>query len=251
MKKVLSITAVSLISTAILSSRISANTASFDMLAERFASASGYSTASISASIKDNDKILQQLLEDCTVKYYDSPNCGTGSDNGANTPGNDNIIDDDSISVPDKPLVPDEDSNQNNSQNNGSSNQNTSINSLAGQILELVNKERSAVGLSPVTSSNNALNNAAALRAKEQSQLFSHTRPSGQNWTTVLSQYGVTYRTAGENVAYGQKTAKEVMNAWMNSPGHRANILNSNYKELGIGVYEKNGTYYWSQLFIG
>jgi len=251
MKKILSITAVSLISTAILSSNSSVNATSFDMYAERIAASSNYSLSSMSAQAKVNDRFLQELLEDCIVKYFDSPNCGTGSDVGNGAPDDDNNHNDDSITVPDKPPVSDNNGNQNDSQNNGGIDQDTAVNNIAKQVLDLVNKERKAAGLSPVSSSNIALNKAADVRAKEQAQLFSHTRPSGQNWTSVLSQYGVSYRTAGENVAYGQKTAKEVMYAWMNSQGHRANILNANYKELGIGVYYKNGTYYWSQLFIG
>lgn len=61
----------------------------------------------------------------------------------------------------------------------------------------------------------------------------------------------MTYRTAGENIAYGQSTPAEVMNGWMNSSGHRANILKSDFKEIGIAAFYKNGRYYWVQLFIG
>ncbi len=118
------------------------------------------------------------------------------------------------------------------------------------EVVRLVNKERAAYGLSAVTAGNGALSKAAATRASEQAKTFSHTRPDGSKWTTVLSQYGVSYKSAGENVAYGQDTPSEVMNAWMNSDGHRANILNGSYTEIGVGVYYKNGTYYWSQLFI-
>ena len=138
--------------------------------------------------------------------------------------------------------------------NGNSGNQNNTQNTLSAfesEVLALVNKERAAAGLSPVTASNLKLNSAAAQRAKEQATQFSHTRPNGQNWTTVLSEYGVSYKRAGENVAYGQSTPTEVMTAWMNSQGHRENILGSSYTEIGIGVYQKNGTYYWSQLFIG
>jgi uncharacterized protein YkwD len=81
--------------------------------------------------------------------------------------------------------------------------------------------------------------------------MFSHTRPSGNKWTTVLSEFGISYRKAGENVAYGQRSASEVMSAWMNSDGHRANILGNGYTQLGVGHYKKNGTDYWAQIFIG
>ena len=56
---------------------------------------------------------------------------------------------------------------------------------------------------------------------------------------------------AGENIAMGQRTPKEVMNAWMNSKGHRENILNTSFDTIGVGCYEENGTYHWVQLFIG
>ena len=65
----------------------------------------------------------------------------------------------------------------------------------------------------------------------------------------MMRNAGITYKTAGENIAYGQKTASEVFNAWMNSTGHRQNILNKSYKEMGLGV--TSGKVYWSQMFIG
>lgn len=257
MKKILSIAATSFISTAILA--VSANAASggnqpFESYKARLCSNECKTDISACQSqLCETDKILQELLNDCYTKYYD-----------------DCIFDDNlSTSQPDK---------ENNSQNNWQSNtpnkpseQNppkddtTSVPSditqgestdaafqkIIRQVVDLVNKERKAAGLSAVSAENVKLANAASVRAKEQATSFSHTRPSGKSWTTVLTDYGISYRAAGENVAYGQQTASEVMNAWMNSAGHRANILNGNYKEIGVGVYYKNGTYYWSQIFIG
>jgi uncharacterized protein YkwD len=93
---------------------------------------------------------------------------------------------------------------------------------------------------------------AAQLRANEIVQQFSHTRPNGQSCFTALQQFNVSYSTAGENIAYGQPDAQTVVNGWMNSPGHRANILNGSFKQTGIGVYrDAKGTYYWTQMFIG
>jgi uncharacterized protein YkwD len=80
---------------------------------------------------------------------------------------------------------------------------------------------------------------------------FSHTRPDGTTCFTALKQFGVSYSTAGENIAYGQPDAQSVVTGWMNSAGHRANILNGSFKQTGIGVYKVNGTYYWTQEFIG
>ncbi len=122
------------------------------------------------------------------------------------------------------------------------------VSSYANQVLQLVNKERAKAGLSALTT-NTTLTNAANKRAKETVQSFSHTRPDGTNFNTVLKEFNISYRTAGENIAYGQKTPQEVVTGWMNSPGHRANILNANYGKIGIGVYKSNGVIYWSQLF--
>lgn len=129
-----------------------------------------------------------------------------------------------------------------------SNNTNTGVSNYANQVLQLVNQERAKAGLSALTT-NSTLQAAADKRAQETVQSFSHTRPNGTTFSTVLKEYGVSYRTAGENIAYGQRTPQEVVNAWMNSPGHRANIMNANFGKIGIGVYQKNGVIYWSQLF--
>ena len=94
-----------------------------------------------------------------------------------------------------------------------------------------------------------ALSDAAAVRAREIARSFSHTRPSGASFSSALSESGVTYLRAGENIASGQKSASEVVNAWMNSPGHRANILNSSYSRIGSASVNIDGTLYWVQLF--
>lgn len=76
-----------------------------------------------------------------------------------------------------------------------------------------------------------------------------HTRPDGSSFSTALQQQGVSYRGCGENIAWGQRTPEQVMNGWMNSEGHRANILNKNYKNIGVGFYQENDVNYWVQLF--
>lgn len=122
--------------------------------------------------------------------------------------------------------------------------------SYAEQILNLVNAERSKAGLSALTLDASA-ERAANIRAQEIQQSFSHTRPDGSNFSTALSQAGVSFRTSGENIAYGQNSAEEVMQGWMNSSGHRANILNRNFTSIGIGhVEDARGTDYWTQLFF-
>lgn len=126
--------------------------------------------------------------------------------------------------------------------------ENESENSYIDEVLRLVNIERTQRGLSELTTTT-ALKNAANQRAIEIKSVFDHTRPDGSSCFTVLDEFNVSYRAAGENIAYGQKTPEEVVDGWMNSEGHRANILSSKFGKLGVGCYYSNGTYYWSQLF--
>ena len=117
------------------------------------------------------------------------------------------------------------------------------------QVVNLVNQERAKAGLSPVTA-DTSIQAAAQVRAKEIEKSFSHTRPDGSSFSTALTQQGVIYRGSGENIAWGQKTPEQVMNGWMNSDGHRANILNKNFTKIGVGYHQNaSGTNYWTQLF--
>ena len=131
-----------------------------------------------------------------------------------------------------------------------SSNQTAEEAAFAAEVVDLVNKEREAYGLSPL-SQDLSVQAAAQIRSKEQTELFSHTRPNGNSCFTVLGENGISYKGAGENIAYGQKTPGEVVKAWMNSEGHRANILSKNFTDIGVGCYiSPSGTIYWTQLFI-
>ncbi len=118
------------------------------------------------------------------------------------------------------------------------------------QVAIIVNRERISNGLSPLKFSNR-LSEVANLRAKETETLFSHKRPNGTSCFTALDEAGIDYYYAGENIAYGQKTPELVMKAWMNSSGHRANILSESPEYLGVGVtYNKEQSrYYWVQIF--
>ena len=121
----------------------------------------------------------------------------------------------------------------------------------AKQVVALVNKERTKRGLKKLEMNNSALQLAATKRAKELKKLFSHTRPDGTICYTVLDEYKIHYMAAGENIAMGQSTPEEVMDSWMHSEGHKANILSKAFTKIGVGVYEYNGYLYWVQLFIG
>ncbi len=126
----------------------------------------------------------------------------------------------------------------------------TSEEAMADRVIELVNQERTSRGLQPLLK-HDGLMVAAAARAKELSQRFSHTRPDGSECFTILWHLGIDYAYAGENIAMGQRTPEIVMNDWMNSSGHRANILNENYDCIGVGYTMVDGHPYWVQLFTG
>ena len=121
--------------------------------------------------------------------------------------------------------------------------------SYAEQVVKLVNAERAKAGLSAVEF-DQEIALAATIRAKESKELFSHTRPDGRGFSTVLTDNGIRFNGAGENIAWGQKSPEQVMEAWMNSDGHRANILNAKFTKIGVGHYQDaTGTNYWAQLF--
>lgn len=125
---------------------------------------------------------------------------------------------------------------------------NAELTEYAEQVAVLVNRERTANGLQPVKFSP-LLSEAATVRSAELKDSFSHTRPNGTSCFTVLKEFGISYVSAAENIAYGQKNPEIVMNSWMNSSGHRANILSKNVDYIGVGVVYRNGIYYWTQLF--
>lgn len=123
--------------------------------------------------------------------------------------------------------------------------------SYAEQVVKLVNEERVKAGVSPLSISYPA-ERAALVRAKEIENQFSHTRPNGSNFSTALTEQGISYRSSGENIAWGQRTPEQVMQSWMNSSGHKANILSSKFTAIGVGYYRNaSGVNYWAQLFIG
>ena len=120
---------------------------------------------------------------------------------------------------------------------------------LADEVFRLTNAERRNFGLADF-SRNGPLSATAMVRAKEILMFFSHTRPDGRDCFSAFDENGVIYGMAAENIAYGQTTPAEVVTGWMDSPGHRANILNPDLGSLGIGVeMDENGRLYWAQAF--
>lgn len=119
------------------------------------------------------------------------------------------------------------------------------------KVVDLVNQERQKQGLKPLTL-NKKLSDVARTKSKDMMDkgYFDHNSPTYGSPFDMMKQFGIEYTTAGENIAKGQQSPEDVMNAWMNSDGHRKNILNPDFTEIGVG-YVKGDTTYWTQQFIG
>lgn len=121
------------------------------------------------------------------------------------------------------------------------------------EVVRLVNVQRSKNGL-PALSADSLLMTTATVKSQDMAKnnYFDHTSPTYGSPFDLMKRYGVSYRAAGENIAMGQTSPAQVMDGWMNSAGHRANILNSSYTKIGVGVAQNaSGNYYWTQHFIG
>ena len=129
----------------------------------------------------------------------------------------------------------------------------TDFSSYQQQVLDLVNAERAKRGISALTL-DSSLSSVATKKSQDMvnKNYFDHTSPTYGSPFDMMKQFGISYRSAGENIAKGQKTPQEVVDAWMNSEGHRKNILNPNFTNLGVGIAkDSNKTTYWTQMFIG
>lgn len=128
--------------------------------------------------------------------------------------------------------------------------QSSALSQFESQVVELTNQERAKNGLQPLQ-----VDNELSAVAREKSRdmavngYFDHNSPTHGSPFDMMKSYGITYNTAGENIAQGQRTPQEVVNAWMNSSGHRANILNGNFTHIGVGFVEQGN--HWTQQFIG
>lgn len=122
-----------------------------------------------------------------------------------------------------------------------------SVSSLERQVVALVNQERAAYGLAPLTLSTD-LSDGARLKSKDMrdNRYFDHNSPTYGTPFEMMRTLGITYRSAAENIAMGYRTAEAVVNGWMNSAGHRANILSDKYTEIGVGHVDG----YWTQWFV-
>ena len=183
------------------------------------------------------------------IKPSTTPDNSTNNNGNSNTttkPNNNNNSNSNATTKP----------NNNNNNSNATTKPSTSTQNFSEyqkQVLDLVNAERTKRGLNPLTL-DAKLSNTATLKSQDMINkgYFDHTSPTYGSPFDMMQQFGISYRSAGENIAMGQRTPQEVMNSWMNSSGHRANILNSSFTTLGVGIAkDANGTIYWTQMFIG
>lgn len=124
----------------------------------------------------------------------------------------------------------------------------TNTSAFAQEVVALVNAERRNAGLSPLTEIS-VLDDLAQARSREIVTRFEHVRPDGTNPLDGVIHAG--YNAAGENIAAGHSTPEAVVDGWMNSPAHRANILSPDFSYIGVGYCESGGYYYWVQIFAG
>ena len=127
---------------------------------------------------------------------------------------------------------------------------NNGMSAYETEVVRLVNVERARYGLAALTA-DAELSRGARVKSQDMRDkgYFSHESPTYGSPFQMMKSFGISYRTAGENIAYGYSTPEKVVQAWMNSEGHRANILNSSYMRLGVG-YVADG-HYWTQWFVG
>ncbi|MDZ5474021.1 SafA/ExsA family spore coat assembly protein [Bacillus sp. 31A1R] len=125
------------------------------------------------------------------------------------------------------------------------------VKNVEHQVIQLTNQERAKYGLKPLVAdwqlSRVARYKSVDMRDKNY---FSHTSPTYGSPFDMMRSFGISYRSAGENIAMGQRTPQEVVTAWMNSEGHRKNILSAGYTHIGVGYATGGKGPYWTQMFI-
>ncbi|MDR0906125.1 MAG: CAP domain-containing protein [Oscillospiraceae bacterium] len=126
------------------------------------------------------------------------------------------------------------------------------VKALEQKVADLVNKNRISAGLAPLKM-NWELSRVARYKSQDMidKKYFAHQSPTYGSPFVMMESFGLKFSAAGENIAYGQRTPAEVMQGWMDSPGHRANIMSNIYTQIGVGAAKaSNGTLYWTQMFI-
>ncbi|WP_250278662.1 CAP domain-containing protein [[Clostridium] colinum] len=212
-----------------------------------------FSTASVfGASYSPNNQTLNFLTINGKPISYNQNNSQSKPNNNVND--NQNNSNNNLNCKPNKP-----NNNTNNNTNNkplpekpnqsveDDNNLNSSVSNVEQEVVRLVNIERQKAGLAPLKM-DTQLSKVARLKSEDMKKkgYFSHTSPTYGSPFDMLKQFNITYKTAGENIAKGQRTAQQVVDAWMNSEGHRRNILSKSFTHIGVG----NTSNYWTQLFI-
>lgn len=190
-----------------------------------------------------NGKPLKEYIQNNNQDNNQGNNTNKPSSPDNNEDNNEDNNQDNNINIPQqKPeiTVPDNDTNDEITNN-------TYISKAEQEVVNLVNQERQKAGLKPLEIDIKT-SNVARLKAEDMKKkgYFSHTSPTYGSPFDMLKQFGVTYKTAGENIAKGQRTPQQVVNAWMNSEGHKRNILSKSFTHIGVG----NTSNYWVQMFI-
>lgn len=171
-------------------------------------------------------------------------------DNKLKEPTKDTTIPENKVTTQDPTPIKTEDST---SKNETAPISDSSFDSYRKEVVRLVNIERGKVGAGNL-SLDSQLSNIANKKSQDMidKNYFDHQSPTYGSPFDMLKRFGVSYKSAGENIAMGQRTPQEVVTAWMNSKGHRENILNPSFNEIGVGIAkDSSSTIYWTQLFVG
>ncbi len=207
-----------------------------------------FSTASVfGASYYPNNSIYNFLTINGKpiTEYNQNNNQGNNNNNSNNNNNNINKPNDNNNNKPEN--KPDNKPSKPNNPTDNDDNLNSSVSSIEQEVVRLVNIERQKAGLQPLKL-DTELSKVARLKSEDMKKkgYFSHTSPTYGSPFDMLKQFNITYKTAGENIAKGQKTAERVVDAWMNSEGHRRNILSKSFTHIGVGFSSNH----WTQLFI-
>lgn len=206
----------------------------------------GYTTNCNYSNKNSNIKIIRYLPNDDSWNNNWSWNNWSWKDNNTNKPDEKSDTNVDNKENNDKPV-----DNNDNTKTDIKPDTNTGAStSIEMEVVRLVNIERQKEGLAPLTYSEE-LSKVARIKSQDMAnnKYFSHNSPTYGDPFTMMKSFGIQYKTAGENIAKGYSSAQSVMNGWMNSSGHRANILNPSFGKIGVGYVNINGTTYWTQMF--
>jgi len=130
---------------------------------------------------------------------------------------------------------------------------NSEFRTFEQEIVRLVNQERARAGVRQLLTENWEVSRVARFKSQDfiDNNYFAHNSPIYGTPFNMLRSFGIVFTAAAENIANGQRTPSAVMNSWINSPSHRANILNPNFNQMGVGVARDNrGNLFWTQMFI-